>query len=137
MSPGNQAGMEEPAISVAQVTEFRTNFRLGMPEPGCFKPGCLQILRTVAPFCALLHPFALLRSFACFRLRSFGFFFADLHVSASDHVRNDCVWDFSVRNGSEVSEGSGRCGEAAYLVVSIVHPLMPLSHANRGSSNDA
>ena len=44
---------------------------LGVPERGCFKPGCLQILgrsallRSYAPFCALL------RFFADLRLRSF------------------------------------------------------------------
>ena len=44
---------------------------LGVPKPGCFKPGCLQffcgnaLLRSFAPFCALL------RSFVDLRLRSF------------------------------------------------------------------
>ena len=39
--------------------------RLGVPKPGCFKPGCLQFLRGSALlrpfglFCALLRPFAL------------------------------------------------------------------------------
>ena len=49
------------------------------PEPGCFKPGYLQVLtqkRSFALFCTLLRPFALLRSFAlfCARLRSFAEF---------------------------------------------------------------
>ena len=47
---------------------------LGVPKPGCFKPGCLQVWRGGAllhpfvPFCALLRTCvcALLRSFACF-----------------------------------------------------------------------
>ena len=50
---------------------------LGVPKPGCFKPGCLQflhgsaLLRSFAPFCALLRSCvcALLRSFACFCVR--------------------------------------------------------------------
>ena len=60
---------------------------LGVPKPGCFKPGCLQFLRgsallcSFAPFCARLRSFAdlrlcafalicaLLRAFACFCVR--------------------------------------------------------------------
>ena len=56
--------------------------QLGVPKPGCFKPGCLQFLHGSAllrpfallcAFCALLRPFALLcallRAFTCFCVR--------------------------------------------------------------------
>ena len=70
---------------------------LGVPKPGCFKPGCLQflrgsvLLRSFAPFCALcafLRTFvcALLRTFVCALLRSFALFCAHLRASASDRV---------------------------------------------------
>ena len=57
--------------------------KLGVPKPGCFKPGCLQffrgsaLLRSFVPFCALallrsFAPFsALLRTCVCALLRSF------------------------------------------------------------------
>ena len=60
---------------------------LGVPKPGCFKPGCLQFYAP-ALFCALLRPFADLDlcSFAELHLRSFARFCAPLRVSASNGV---------------------------------------------------
>ena len=62
---------------------------LGVPKPGCFKPGRLQSLRrsallhSFAPFCALCALFcALLRSFAPLRLRSFAHICVDRSGSA-------------------------------------------------------
>ena len=62
---------------------FFGTIRLGVPKPGCFKPGRLQFLRgsallhSCAPFCALLRSCvcALLRSFAriCVFLRPTAF----------------------------------------------------------------
>ena len=79
---------------------------LGVPKPGCFKPGGLQFLRGSAllrPFaliCALLRTCicALSRSFADLRLRSFALFCAHLRVSASDRVWNDRVWELQSLN---------------------------------------
>ena len=48
--------------------------KLGVPERGCFKPGCLQYLRGGA----LLRPFALFSS-AFFSVLAFAFFFAHSH----------------------------------------------------------
>ena len=45
--------------------------RLGVPKPGCYKPGCLQFLRGNALLCSFAPFCALLRSFADLRLRSF------------------------------------------------------------------
>ena len=58
------------AMSTGNVQNVRKR-HLGAPKPGCCKPACLQflrrsaLLRSFAPFCALL------RSFADLRLRSF------------------------------------------------------------------
>ena len=68
-------GILEPQkfLDSSMITKARF---LGVPKPGCFKPGCLQslrgsaLLRSFAPFCALL------RSFADLRLRSFALTFA-------------------------------------------------------------
>ena len=54
-----------------------SNRFLGVPKPGCFKPGCLQILRKDA----------LLRSFADLRLRSFAVICALLRAFACFCVR--------------------------------------------------
>ena len=39
------------------ATTIRFLFYLGVPKPGCFKPGCLFCVEAL--FCALLRPFAL------------------------------------------------------------------------------
>ena len=49
---------------------------LGVPNPGCFKPCCLQNLRSFAIFCALL------RSFADLRLHSFALICVFLRTAA-------------------------------------------------------
>ena len=68
----------------------RCTFFLGVPKPGCFKPGCIQFLCGSAQslFCALLRSFALFCGLA-FTLffAKFAFFSAHLRVSASDSLR--------------------------------------------------
>ena len=60
---------------------------LGVPKPGCLKPGCLRFRYAEPLFYTLLRPFALsLCSFANLRLRSFALFCAHLHLSASDRI---------------------------------------------------
>ena len=76
---------------------------LGVPKPGCFKPGGLQFLRgsallpSFAPFCALVRSFALFCALlqTCVRalLWTFALFCTHLRVSASDRVWNDRVWE--------------------------------------------
>ena len=57
---------------------------LGVPKPGCFKPGCLQflcfcaLLRSFAPFCGL--------ALALFCGLAFALFCAHLRVSVSNSV---------------------------------------------------
>ena len=92
-------------------------YLLGVPKPGCYKPGCLQflcgsaLLHSFAPFCALL------RSSVDLRLRSFAhifvYFCAHLRVSANDCVLNDRVWELQdlwvrQRDGEVVIRRSGR-----------------------------
>ena len=56
-------------------------YHLGVPKPGCFKPGCLQFLR------ALLHPLALFR--AC--LRSFALIYMFLRPTAFGNCRTKAL----------------------------------------------
>ena len=69
------------AATLLMVSSMMSEGGLGVPKPGCFKPGCLQYLL----LCALLRPFvpfcALLRTCVCVLLRSFAFFCAHLRVS--------------------------------------------------------
>ena len=83
----SQRGISRISRKWSDSPVFRDDRReLGVPKPGCFKPGCLQFLRRSA----LLRPFvlfcALLRTCACALLRSFALFCAHLRVSANDRV---------------------------------------------------
>ena len=57
------------------ITVFKSVYYVfvGVPKPGCFKPGCLQMLRSLALFCGLAFAF-------------FAFFCTHLCSVASDRV---------------------------------------------------
>ena len=70
---------------------FSEGALLGVPKPGCFKPGCLRFLRGSALLRSLnLRLFALFFALFCTLLRYFALFCAHLHshlrVSANDRV---------------------------------------------------
>ena len=83
---------------------FTCKQSLVVPKPGCFKPGCLQILRPFALICALL------RTCVCALLRSFALFCAPLCVSASDRVweRQKSNRNFGADFGANIGEIFGR-----------------------------
>ena len=55
----------EIASKDSQGEFWRARLPLGVPKPGCFKPGCLQFSRSLALFCALLCSFADLQLLSC------------------------------------------------------------------------
>ena len=85
--PESRARNRQKLCNEKHKTESNRS-NLGVPKPGCCKPGCLQLntqKRSFAPFCGLV--LALL----CTHLRSF----------ASDPVYDDCVCEFESKAESQ------------------------------------
>ena len=74
--------------------------QLGVPKPGCFRPGCLHFFYAKALFCALL------RSFADLRLRSFTLI---LRSFARFCVRQPFRTTAIPRNSPKIESKSPKC----------------------------